>query len=427
MPSANQRQFEHDRRQPKTQRVPLRTRAIAILGCVWLSACAVDRPTLTPTELEARARDQQAATARHIKKLVDRTVRRMEEEVSIQEQGGPPAVFDILMLSGGGDYGAFGAGVLEGWGSVTDPSWTRPTFDVVTGVSTGALIAPFALLGDEKSFRRILDLYEHPRKDWITLRDLFFFLPGRLSFLDTRGLERDVRAQIDAPTIAAIAAAARENRTLAVGATNLDLGRMHPWDLTTEASRIDSGEIGSDRFYKVLMASAAIPALFPPVVIDDTLYVDGGTTSNILYDADLRAPGAPVQVYRERNQGRPLPRFRFWVIVNNQLGGTVHQVRPTWISITEASVATAIRSSTIGALRQLSLAIELQRRDGIDAEFRYVAIPDDWRPPVEGAFQAETMRSLSALGRDLGSRIESWRSDLAELPKTNPPADDRQR
>lgn len=387
--------------------------------CCFFGACAVSRPTLNPDELEDRVRVQEDATARHLHKLVERTVRRMEQEVAMQEGGGPSAVFDVLMISGGGDYGAFAAGILEGWGEIDDPAWSRPTFDVVTGVSTGALIAPFALLGDEQSYRRVLDLYEHPKKDWITLRDIFFFLPGRESFMDTSGLERDVREQIDRATIAAIAAAEREGRTLAIGATNLDLGRMHPWDLTTEASRIGAGEIESDRFYKVLMASAAIPALFPPVVIDDTLYVDGGTTSNILYDADLRSRGAPVQLFKERNPGRTLPRFRFWVIVNNQLGGTPQRIDPTWVSITEASVATAIRSSTIGTLRQLSLTTELQRRDGIDVEFRYIAIPDDWRPPVVGAFQAATMQSLSRLGREMGKDIGSWRADLSSRPTSN--------
>lgn len=391
---------------------------LIVAACVCMAACAVSRPTLSPEDLESRVRVQEEGMARHLRKLVDRTVRRMEQEVGMQERGGPPAVFDILMISGGGDHGAFAAGVLEGWGEIKDAEWGRPTFDVVTGVSTGALIAPFALIGDESSYRRVLTLYENPKKDWIELRDIFFFLPGRQSFMSTAGLERDVRAQIDAETIAAIAAAERDGRTLAIGATNLDLGRMHPWDLTTEAARIEAGELESDRFYKVLMASAAIPALFPPVVIDDTLFVDGGTTSNILYDADLRAEGAPVQEYRGRNRGRALPKFRFWVIVNNQLGGTPQRVEPSWVSITEASVATAIRSSTIGTLRQLTLATELQRRDGIDVEFRYVAIPDEWRPPVEGAFQAETMQSLSRLGLEMGRKIESWRTDLGSRPKS---------
>ena len=120
-----------------------------------------------------------------------------------------------------------------------------------------------------------------------------------------------------------------------------------------------------------------------------------------------------------RNAGRRCPRFRFRVIVNNQLGGTPQRVDPTWVSLTEASVATAIRSSTIGTLRQLSLATELQRRDGIDVEFRYVAIPDAWRPPVEGAFQAETMRSLSRLGRGIGVDVTSWKTDIASRPKSD--------
>ena len=86
----------------------------------------------------------------------------------------PQATIDFLILSGGGDWGAFGAGVLKGWGRVTG-EMARPQFDVVTGVSTGALIAPFAFLGDDESIERIVRLYRNPQADWTKSRGLFFF------------------------------------------------------------------------------------------------------------------------------------------------------------------------------------------------------------------------------------------------------------
>jgi predicted acylesterase/phospholipase RssA len=86
---------------------------------------------------------------------------------------------DILVISGGGDWGAFGAGVLKGWGRVTG-EFARPHFDVVTGVSTGALIAPFAFLGDEASIDRILQMYRNPQEDWAK-RGFVFFWPSNPS------------------------------------------------------------------------------------------------------------------------------------------------------------------------------------------------------------------------------------------------------
>lgn len=390
--------------------------ACAAAGVLLAGGCAVDRPVLTPQELELRRDVRLEAIQRHRLVTRDRVVRRMEIERDDYAAGraGPP-VLDVLVLSGGGDYGAFGAGFLEGWGKIEDPALRRPDFDVVTGVSTGALIAPFAFLGDATSYERVVDLYSNPKKDWVTLRDLFFFLPGRQSFLSIKGLERDVKEQFGLDVIRRMADEEAKARTLAIGTTDLDLGIMHPWDLTTEAKKVAVTK-DPTRFHKVLMASAAIPAAFPPVVIDDTLYVDGGTTSNILYGSDLRAEDAPLEHYRTLNPDQPLPKFRVWVIINNQLGGEPQVVQPTWLSITAASVSTAIRSSTIGTLKQLYLQTELQRRDGFDVEFRYVSIPDDWRPPKPGIFQKETMESLCRLGEELGRRSDCWRSDLVSQP-----------
>jgi predicted acylesterase/phospholipase RssA len=394
----------------------IRIRIKMLLAGLVMTGCAVNRPAPTPAELQQRRVEHTADVAKYQQLMNERMVRRMRTETDeAAARGDGRAVFDILILSGGGDRGAFGAGFLEAWGTVQAPGFERPTFDLVTGVSTGALIAPFAFVGDETSYERVLRMYEEPKDDWFALRGLLFFLPGQESFLTSDGLRRDVEAEINAEVISRIAAGASEHRTLWIGTTALDLGILHPWDLSAEAEKVATGR-PPDRFYDVLMASAAIPAVFPPVVIDNWLYVDGGTTTNILYDADLRAPNAPVALFEREHAGLPLPKFRFWVIINNQLGGEPHVVQPTWVSITAASASTAIRSSTIGALRQLYLQTELQRRDGLDVEFRFVAIPDDWRPPNDKPFNKETMGQLAQLGLRMGSDPRSWKTNLAAEP-----------
>lgn len=419
---------------------------LAVAFCLIAFGCAVARPALSSEKLAARKQAQLGYIDQY-KRIVDaRLVRRMAREVRAARPGEAPAV-DILVISGGGDFGAFGAGYLQGWGWSVSPGADhvlgRPQFDIVTGVSTGALIAPFAFIGTDPQYDRVAHMYSSPKKEWFVSRGLIRLLFGAQSYMDTAGLRKELDAQIDDAAIAAIADGEREDRTLWIGTTNLDLGVMYPWDLTLEARRIVDfdglgaggrradgsravGEGGAccDRFRDVLLASAAIPAVFPPVVIDSTLYVDGGASANILFDADLLRPGGPVEAYHAEHPDLPVPRFRFWVIINNKIGVDERIVQPTWLSITEASVATAIRASTLNSLKQLATLSELQRCRGLDVQFRFVCIPDDWRPPIDNPepFDPELMRSLLELGRRMGERPESWRQVISGPLEENGPA-----
>lgn len=321
---------------------------------------------------------------------------------------------DILVLSGGGDKGAFGAGFLQGWGEVMSAGAGRPEFDVVSGVSTGALIAPFAFVGSELSYERIARIYSEPKATWFQSRGLLNFLAGASSYMESRGLRRDIEKEVDGTILGAIAAGERDDRTLWVGTTDLDLGVHYPWDLTYEAKRISERGDSPRRFYDVLMASAAIPVIFPPVVIDDTLYVDGGTTSNILFDVDILRANGPIERFRAERPNLPLPIGRYWVIINNKLDVEEQIVQPTWRSITEASLSTAIRASTIGSLRQVEMQARLARAAGMDVEFRYVCVPEGWEPPQRDLppFDKRLMESMMRCGRELGARGDAWRDGL---------------
>lgn len=175
------------------------------------AGCAVDRPAPKPEELEARRLTHTADVAKYQKLVRERMVRRMKLE---SDADGPGAVYDILILSGGGDYGAFGAGFLEGWGRVQEHGLTRPRFDLVTGVSTGALIAPFAFVGDETSYDRVLRMYQEPNADWFEISGLLFFLPGNQSFMRADGLRRDIEREVGPEVIRKIAEGEKEERTL---------------------------------------------------------------------------------------------------------------------------------------------------------------------------------------------------------------------
>ncbi|MBX3357907.1 MAG: patatin-like phospholipase family protein [Phycisphaeraceae bacterium] len=386
---------------------------VAVLAGVP-AGCVVNRPTLEPEELDRRRVSylREVADEREagIQKIVRRWTREYEEYAS--GKTAEPPVFDVLVISGGGDKGAFGAGFLEGWGTVQG-ELARPEFDVVSGVSTGALIAPFAFIGSGTSYERILKLYQDPSDDWIKLRGLFFFLPGSTSFYDNSGLARDIRREINDEVIAELAKGSEQDRVLAIGTTNLDLSMERTWDLGDQA-QLALAVQDADRVHRILLASAAIPAAFPPVVIDDTLYVDGGTTANILIVTDLRADDTPRNVLRRDHPGVPIPKMRYWVVINNQLDARPQIVQPSWVSITAGSVETTVRSSTNTALRYFAQQVDYVRlAEGIDVELRYVSIPQSWRAPKTGLFQKETMQSLSEMGRRMGADPASWRMDLA--------------
>lgn len=147
------------------------------------------------------------------------------------------------------------------------------------------------------------------------------------------------------------------------------------------------------------------------------LYVDGGTTSNILYGLNWRAPSAPLGVWRRLYGGERMPRLRFWVIINNQLSHEPQTVQPTWLSITQASIAPSIRSSTAICLHHLMAQVRLMKEaDGHQAEFRYLSIPGDWRAPNDRQFDKQTMTSLAELGARMGANPSSWQlgTDTAE-------------
>lgn len=334
---------------------------------------------------------------------------------------GVEPTFDVLILSGGGDYGAFGAGVLKGWGNVTDPAFRRPQFDVVTGVSTGALIAPFAFVGTEEAYDLAYYAYREPKPQWFRLRRLGAILLARKSFYDNSGLRHEIRTCMDDRMMQAIAKEREANRVLLIGTTNLDLGMLTMWDATRLAHEAVAGRRDDSTFHNVILASTAIPAVFPPVKIDGDLYVDGGVTRNIAYATDQEFADSAVNIWKKEYPVRQPPKWRVWVIINKQLGTAPEHLLPSWPAVMSRSLDLSIRASTINSLKSLALATQyLHLRDGVDVELRVMAIPDDWKPPVKGPFKKETMNSLAELGYQLGADPGSWRTTIPNPESPSP-------
>jgi hypothetical protein len=323
---------------------------------------------------------------------------------------GAPLVFDILVLSGGGDWGAFGAGVLKGWSRVHGPL-AKPEFDVVTGVSTGALIAPFAFLGDEPSLDTIVEIYRNPRPDLVKQRWPLYFLPANESFATVPGLEHELRARVDMAMLRRIADASRQGRFLLVNTTDVDDGGNRVWDVGSEAQRaVESGKV--DRVHRILLASAGIPGAFPFREIDGALYVDGGVTGNILYGGATREERTLPALWAETYPQLPVPTVRYWVIFNNQLRPLPQVTAPTWTAIVARSLEMGTRAATVTAIRHLFTKAEIAHlKHGGDVEVRVVAVPNDFVPPKPGVFIKETMNALADLGERMGADPASWQTE----------------
>jgi len=386
----------------------LRLSILSFAAASLLSGCASapERQERDLQQLMAERRAENTMRSNELNALTDRMLARVAAETRRDRV----ATIDVLVISGGGDWGAFGAGVLKGWGRVKG-ELARPKFDIVTGVSTGALIAPFAFLGDDASIQRIVDLYRNPRKDIAASRSLLFFLPNNPSFYVLPGLEEELKSAIDRPMLERIAAEQKSGRALIVNTTNIDLGEMRAWDLVKEA-RVALTREDDTYFHRILLASAGIPAVFPARNLDNYLYVDGAITGNVLYGGRVREDEGLLARWKTEHPNAPPPRLRYWVIFNNQLRFPPQITQERWPDIMSRATIMATQTSTVNSIRHLYALAEIQRlKDRADVEVRLISVPEDWVPSKPGTFVKEVMNDLADVGEKMGADPSSWRTE----------------
>jgi len=361
--------------------------------------------------------------------MADTVLRRLEREYEEHRTSGKPFVYDTLVISGGGEKGAFGAGFLEGWGTVSGPM-ARPEFDAVTGVSTGALIAPFAFIGTRESFMSIAEFYANPDPNWVHKRGDFFLLPGHVSLFNDCRLQDTIRAAVDEPLVETLAQGREEDRLLLIGTTNLDAGRSQAFDLGREAQEaLQAGSL--DRISSILLASSAIPGVFPPMEIDGMYYGDGGATTNLFIVRFSKTEG-PFGRFIKRHPDGPLPKLRIWVLVNQPLVAEPGLTQPRWISVASHALNALTHTAQLFALNLIKgMLYEARTERGLEAEFRMVSIPPelferevlpfkeqkkaDKEEKKKGMFDKELMVKLENLGRKMGADPSSW---TTEIPRT---------
>lgn len=383
---------------------------VVLLGS--LIGCAGSRPAKSQADLLALRdkNDQQLVTEGQT--LFHRILEHAKAKSDAAKAKSQPATLDFLIISGGGDWGAFGAGVLKGWGTIQTGEMTRPQFDIVTGVSTGALIAPFAFVGTDESIERVNNLYRNPKKDWVKQRWPLYFLPTNISFAEVPGLERELKENVDMEIVSSIANDSKTGRVVVMNTTNVDDGTMHVWDVGMESERAVR-ENNLDRVHTIMLASSGIPAAFPYREIDGEMYVDGGITGNILYGGRMKETDTLPAMWQKAYPDTPMPKIRYWIIFNNQIRPLPQVTAPTWTAIVSRSLEMGTRSATVTSMRHLFAMSEIAKlKHNADIEIRIMAVPGDWVPPKPGIFIKETMNALADMGEKMGADPSSWQTEV---------------
>lgn len=340
--------------------------------------------------------------------LFNSAVESVRQELAAQP-GKPEGVFatptvDVLALSGGGADGAFGAGLLCGWTAHGD----RPRFKLVTGISTGSLIAPFAFLGPEYD-ARLKDVYTTiSTKDVYVERGLLALLKSD-SLADTWPLARLAANKVDDAMLAEIAAQHNKGRRLFIGTTNLDAQRLVIWDMGAIAAsgHPDSGKL----FRQIMLASAAIPVMFPPLYLEveaggnkyDELHVDGGAVAEaITYEFTFRplAVGKTARKGEKDFQPRPM---RLFIVRNSKTHPDWGKTEAGLKGITQRALSTIIKYQGVGDLYRI---YTMSQVDGVD--FNLAVIPGNFEVQRQEEFDKNYMNQLFNRGYDLGSRGYPW-------------------
>ena len=317
------------------------------------------------------------------------------ERIELAHHGytGPLPPVSYLAISGGGDNGAFGAGLLNGWTATGD----RPTFKLVTGVSTGALIAPFAFLGSAYD-ATIKSIYTG-----ISFRDIAFkrsplwVLLGD-AMADNAPLKKLVRKTVTRQVLDEIAKERDKGRVLLIATTNLDARRPVIWNVTEIAAA--RSELALELVQRILIASSAIPGTFPPVMIDvlagteayQEMHVDGATA-------------AQVFVYpTAMNLHLLAPRKRtLYIIRNARLDPEWAQVERRTVPIAFRAISTLVQFQGIGDLYTI---YTVAQRDHL--AFNLAFIPPTFDYPHKQLFDTKYMQQLFAVGEGMAVKGTDW-------------------
>jgi hypothetical protein len=389
-----------------------RRRLFALAGAGALSACA------SPERLAAvpRARTREAtvlglpnerfyflADAGAVDAEFRAAGERERAHRGIRPGAAMPLV-NLLAVSGGGEDGAFGAGLLNGWSTTGQ----RPQFNLVTGVSTGALTAPFAFLGPEYDPAMRAVYTDVTLADIAEQRGLISGVLGD-GLADTAPLFKTISRYLDEAMLAKLAEAYDQGRLLLIGTTNLDAQVPVVWNIGAIAKSGDPRAL--DLIRRLLLASASVPGAFPPVMIDVTLdgerrqelHVDGGAFAQaFLYPAAV----GEARLARRR-RGERVREVRAYVIRNARLDPNWAQTERRTLGIVGRAVSTMIFASGANDVIRMHART---RQDGVDFNLAYIGA--DFTKELPAPFDQSFMRALFDYGYAQGTRGGGWTKEL---------------
>ncbi len=393
--------------------LPFARIAAALVVAVLLQACAsLPRLDAVPPTLTERAVVPGIPEARYwldrdlapfIQSVIEDDKREREALAKAgRSTSGPLPPASLLAISGGSDAGAFAAGILAGWTAHGD----RPEFRVVTGISAGALIAPFAFLGPQYD--------DTLRSAFTSVRseDIFHrrnMLAGLASdgMADSEPLSQLVAKYVTPELLAAVAKAYAKGRVLEIGTTDLDSGRPVTWNMGAIASSDAQGAL--ELFRKIIVASTSIPGEVSPVMIDvdidgrhfQEMHVDGGVITQVfLY---------PRRILMElhRATGRPYRRqLHAYVIRNGRLEPEWSDTERHTLNIGGRAISALIQTQGIGDLLRIYQAAQ---HDGVDFNLAYIGA--DFNYPHKKAFDPEYMKRLFDYAYERSAKGDSWHKE----------------
>jgi hypothetical protein len=369
---------------------------LLLVGCV-----SNDRHKAVPSALAGDLTFVQVENARFAGE--DVTGMRMEFERAVARwrfQAGSATPATFLALSAGQEDGAFAAGLLVGWSE----HGGRPQFQIVTGTSTGALAAPFAFLGPE--FDWVLEaMYTRTSPDDIVDPRSMMAVVNNDAMMDSAPLARTIAKYLTQRVLQRIAEEYRKGRLLLISTTNLDSGKLVIWNVGAIAASENPDRLELVR--KIILASAAVPGLFPPIMIDATLkneryqemHVDGGTVSQMF----LYPPSLDVAAIIKRFTKKVRPMA--YIIRNGRVSPEPEEVERGTLQIASRAVTTMIASNAVGELYRIYTTTQ---RDHID--FKLALIESDFAEPYERRFDRNYMSKLFAYGRAKGVVGYAWQT-----------------
>lgn len=310
----------------------------------------------------------------------------------------PP--LDYLAISGGANDGAFGAGFLSGWSA----SGTRPDFELVTGVSTGALIAPFVFIGPQYD-DKLRKLYTNTSTNGIFESSVFKVLEGLtggLAVTDNAPLVKMIADNVTPEVMAAIAVEHKKGKRLFIGTTNMEAQRGVIWDIGAIASSGNPKALELIR--KIILASVSVPGIFEPVFIDvqvgdkhyDEIHADGGVVEQV-FIYPLKLKRSVIDEFSRYSLDRHL-----YILRNGKIVPQYSQQQLSLFGLTSRSFETFTKNQGLGDLYRLYIAAQ---RDGMD--YNVVYIPDSFDAVSKQLFDPAYMSKLYDVGYASGLHADT--------------------